>query len=267
MSSIPLPTDDNGRNELHEHASNLAARSWAVVRLLRDAEQRPGSVPPATVLALPGGAGGALTWTGASPAFQVNAEVRGVAVLANKVLPHLGLDTVEEGYVCRLAASAGGESGGRAQDTDLLLAGVLQWEGEAIPADVRNADRLRLVGLVRVFEKVSEAADALSRRLQRVMHPPTVQDRVTVDLVKCVVTVDGIPVNVRDNHATLFHHLVAANGRPVSGCDIAKQTGEKEFKVGRFVSQIKKSYPCLGKILKQEKGTNGRYCIELPPLP
>lgn len=266
MSIASLPTNTELLGQMLDQAARLAARSRSTLALLQEAEAHPDSFPPATVLPLSMSGGYTLTWAGATPIFQINNEVQSVAALALPILPHMDLDSSDAKYIRQLAASGKKEGDCRGRYPDLFLAGVIRTESEDIEEDVQNGDRLRLGVLVRVMEKLADAAENLRRRLSLLIHPPTVQDRVTVDREKCQVVVDGRPYDVWDNHAILFYYLVAANGKLVSGNDIAEKEGGGEFRVGRFIDQIKKHHPDLGAIIKKEDNKkNGRHRIELPP--
>lgn len=261
-----LPTQTDHLEILFVQVSLLASKSKSILTLLRDAEERPDFFPPVTVIATSVGNGFALTWAGTTPLCQINYEVQSVTALALPILTQMDLNATDEKHILQLAASSKREGDGRGQSPDLSLVDVLRREREEISDAVRDGDRLRLGVLVRVVEKLADAAEILRRRLDLKIHPPTVIDRVAVDRKKGQVVVDGRHFDLRDNHATLFFYLVAANGNPVSGGDIADREGLLEFKVSKFLDQIKKDHPDLRALIKKEKRPNGRHYIELTPL-
>jgi hypothetical protein len=119
----------------------------------------------------------------------------------------------------------------------------------------QGPNRLRVRFLTRIIELLSAAAAQLERRLQTKLNPPSVRDRVHVDCKKGRVTVDGRVFSVSANPAVALHSLAEGNGGPVSGPSIASKEGIEEFKLGRYVREIKKKYLILGGSSRRKKRT------------
>lgn len=264
MSTQPPHAATQTTEQLFDETSSLVISARATLALLRELEDRWDMLyMPVKIRRCPNGGVAGLSWSGHFSLAQVNNEVLGVARAARAVLPHLKLSRPEAEQVLRLAGD--GDEAGTDPPFPLLMSGTICEEGEAIPADVRQADRLRLRVMVCFVEKLTEAGEVLRRVIDRRLHPPTVKDRVQVER-NGRVTVDGHTYEVSESHATLLFHLVEANGATVSGPEIAKKEDVTEFKASRLVSQIKKRLPQLGAIIAKVDKTNGRYYLQLPPL-
>jgi hypothetical protein len=77
--------------------------------------------------------------------------------------------------------------------------------------------------------------------------------------------VDGVPHQVTENQALLFHVLAEANGDPLTGPEIgvrAKVAGA--FRADRYRNQIKSTQ--LKKLIPQPKGARSKFRLVLPPL-
>jgi hypothetical protein len=271
-STSNLPTNGAQQEELLKLASSLACQSKYCLSTLQDIEERPISTPPVRLQHFSSG-GMMITTVGLRG--EVNGTLQEVAADARHLLGHLGLSTNDAAAIQSLTprkAVAGTEAD--TQEGELFLAGLIEeidCDGQVIAredaASVARADALRLKVLIGLMERLSVAATGLCSKLDRKLNPPSMRERVYIDRSHCRVTVDGGPsVEITSNQAIALHHLVEANGNPISGLAIAREEGLKEFKIGLYVKQLARKHPAFGRIIKKEQKGNGRFYIELPPL-
>jgi hypothetical protein len=206
-----------------------------------------------------------------TPGALINEELQELAGATMPIMEHLGLRPEDEESIRSLApapppASGTGEDAETGSTGALFLGGMID-DSALTGADVGNhaeVDRLRIKVLVGMLERLLQATACLCQRLRRKLDPPSVRDRVSADVGKGLVLVDGKEYVETANVAIFFKHLAEADGKPVSGPQIAKAEMSREFKTTRVRKQIK--HEDLKLIIKQEQKPNGRYYIGLPPL-
>jgi hypothetical protein len=259
VTAIQLPTDPEQLQAIRGVADAITRLCQIVLSSLHEIERRKSSVVPTRCSFLPG-CGTSILQIGLSPLSTINQDLRWLANEAAPILDHLGLSERDNGHVQALEQP----------DNPLLLAGVVEWidEAEASPTDfapreLSREDQLRVEVLIPLVERLGDCAAHLSTRLGRKLNPPSLRERIQVDEVRALVTVDGKQYTLTANQALAIKYLVEANGGPLSGYELSRKL-RQEFRLYRYVRQI--NYPELKSIFKKEDKPNGRYRIELPPL-
>lgn len=281
MSTEPLPQDTTALAELSNEVQVLLYLSLMESQYLARLADLPEGPPPAIITAHP--TLGTLEPTKfARPASVDAGNLMGIyqvvnsgadinermAELAKRVLPilrHFPVSLSDRLFI----GSITGDNRSPGAGPSLALEGLWRFAHELPPSrDVVEANRHRLATLRGVFERLTNALTGLSEDLKRKLHPPEVRDRVTVDIEAHRVTVDGssYDLNTREQ-ALILDQLAKANGRPLSGPEIASGAGlRKGLMVSRVVTQIRSLHPALDRLIPPPQKTKNKFCICLPPL-
>jgi hypothetical protein len=201
---------------------------------------------------------------------DVNGRLVELARRASVLLRHLPVSLSDRIYLEGLAGDNGSPSESGAAGRSLALEGVYRFAHEPPPSrEAVEANRVRLVALRGIFERLTAALAGLSETLERKLHPPEVKDRVKVDVKARRVSIDGSSygLNTREQ-AIVLDQLVKANGGPLSGPEIARGAGlDEAFPVSRVWNQIKNKRSGLERFMPSPHETGNRFCLRLPRLP
>lgn len=256
MGVSRLPDKTDRLVKLQEICSHVYGESKSAAAILREMEKKPKPSMPVVVSQL---LGVSVCTQYLTREGQVNQLLRAITNVAKPLLRYLELSDSDKEHIATKFSA-------------LLFPEPIEYEDWTILAEHPHpkcaatvlADPVKVKLLVDFLDRMVRDTSSLQARIDKKLKPPSVSDRVRVDLVKGIVEVDGKPFPVLDRQAILFHYLARANGEPVSGPEIARQEKIKEFRSARIKDQIK--HKALTALLKiSQRGKRGFY-LQLPPL-
>lgn len=271
MASSPLPEERERLQDLLDQSVRAEMECSSTLATLREMESAPRPIAPTRLSRLPGGQSGfSVSQIGLSRPL-INESILTSAVTARPLLNFMELDNATRMRVVDLAAifdsrRSSGVNTPIARTPGILLDGLVEfdigqsWEPKAL--DDQNALRISIVA--NLFDSLSQAIPTLVRRIHKKLDPPSVRDRVRVDVSRGFVVVDDVHYSVPQRQAVFFDYLSKANGAPVSGPEIAASEGLKEFRGNRIKNQIKDKK--LRAIIKESRKGKRGFFIQLPPL-
>ena len=279
MNTKALPTERGYLQELYVCSENIAVRCDSVLSRVQRIKES-GRINTTKIVPFPFGKGSCLVSVGL-PDYTLNIEIQELAAGVIPLLDYLEMDAPGRSLIKSLVPSQVDDPDGTTkrdatpsespEGPDLLLSGMYELEGSSDASERQGHQKqnmLRIAVLSDLLDRLSRANSTLLRKIKIKLSPPKFSERVQIEIGqndrRCIVTVDGKDHMVSRNQAILFKHLVAAEGKLVSGPQIALEEDLSEFKADRFRNQLESRSPELFRIIKVEKKRGFR--ISLPPL-